>query len=126
MPREHDKAGGGIFRELARRGVYQALGIYVAIAWGSIEILITASDRLAWPAWLGDVALILFLTGLPLVVLLSWAFDLTGSGFKRMEPGSLRGKALIAAAFTLTIAVSTAWYLNSRGEAPSVGAEIRS
>jgi len=100
-----------ILAELGRRGVYQAVGIYVAVAWGSIEILITASDRLGWPSWLGDAALILFLTALPFVVLLSWAFDLTGSGLKRMEPGSLLGKVTIAAAFTLVLGLSGYWFL---------------
>ena len=99
--------------DLGRRGVYQAIGIYVAVAWGSIEILITASERLGWPEWLGNAALILFLTGLPFIILLSWAFDLTGSGIKRMEPGSLKGKALLAGALTLTLGLSSAWFLNS-------------
>ena len=48
-----------LLAELGRRGVYQAVGLYVAIAWGTIEILLAASDRLGWPAWLGDGALIL-------------------------------------------------------------------
>ena len=100
-----------LFVELARRGVYQAVGIYVAVAWGSIEILITASDRFGWPAWLGDAALILFLTGLPFVVLLSWAFDLTGSGLQRMDVSSLTGKALIAATLTIVLGLSSSWFL---------------
>jgi len=100
-----------ILAELGRRGVYQAVGLYVAIAWGSIEILLTASERLAWPSWLGDAALILFLTALPFVVLLSWAFDLKGSGLKRMEPGSLTGKVVIAATSTLVLGISGSWFV---------------
>jgi TolB-like protein len=95
-----------LLADLAKRGVYQAVGIYVAVAWGIIEILITVADRFGWPAWLGDAALILFLTGLPFVVLLSWAFDLTGHGLQRVEPGSLRGKTLIAGGLTLVLGVT--------------------
>jgi len=97
--------------ELGRRGVFQTVGIYVAVAWGSIEILITTSDRFGWPSWLGDTALILFLTALPFVVLLSWAFDLSGSGLKRMEPGSLTGKVLIAATLTMVLGLSASWFV---------------
>lgn len=107
------KNKGNFLTDLARRGVYQAVGIYVAIAWGSIEILITASERFGWPDWVGNAALTLFLTGLPFVILLSWAFDLTGSGIKRMEPDSLKGKALIAGAFTLTLGISASWFLSN-------------
>jgi len=100
-----------LLAELGKRGVYQAIGIYVAVSWGSIEILITASDRFGWSAWLGDAALILFLTALPFVILLSWAFDLTGSGIKRMEPGSLTGKALIAGTLTVILGLSASWFV---------------
>lgn len=105
------KNKNNLLSELGKRGVYQAIGIYVAVAWGSIEILITASERFGWPVWIGDATLILFLTGLPFIVLLSWAFDLTGSGLQRMEAGSLAGKALIAGAFTLVLGLSASWFV---------------
>lgn len=119
---DHDKQAGNYLADLGRRGVFQAVGIYVAIAWGSIEILITASERFGWPDWLGNAALILFLTGLPLVVLLAWAFELTSSGFKRMEPGSLKGKALAAGAFTLTLGLGSAWLINGPVMPPAADA----
>jgi TolB-like protein/tetratricopeptide (TPR) repeat protein len=102
---------GNLFTDLARRGVYQAVGIYVAVAWGSIEILITVADRFGWPAWLGDAALILFLTGLPFVVLLAWSFDLTGHGLQRVELGSLKGKSLIAGGLTVVLAASATLFV---------------
>ncbi len=92
--------------ELARRGVFQAVAIYVAVAWGGTEILITASDRFGWPAWIADAALILFLTGLPFVVLLSWTFDLSGTHLRRVDPGSMRGKLMIATAATIVMAIT--------------------
>lgn len=108
---DNKKPRTNILAELSRRGVYQAVGLYVAIAWGTIEVLLTASERLGWPSWLGDAALILFLTALPFVVLLSWAFDLTGSGLKRMEPGSLSGKVIIAATCTVILGLSGTWFV---------------
>lgn len=105
-----NKNQNNVLSELARRGVYQAVGVYVAIAWGITEILLTASERLGWPPWLGDASLILFLTGLPFVILLSWAFDLTGSGLKRMEPGSLTGKAVMAGGVTIVLGLAGTWF----------------
>jgi TolB-like protein len=116
-----EKKNNNILAELGRRGVYKAVSLYVAIAWGSIEILLTASERLAWPSWLGDAALILFLTALPFVVFLSWAFDLKSSGLKRMEPGSLTGKVIIAATSTLVLGISGSWFIwNDVGKAAPV------
>jgi TolB-like protein len=104
-----------LFAELGRRGVYQAVGIYVAVAWGSVEILITSSERFGWPQWLGDAALILFLTALPFVVLLSWAFDLIGTGLKKVDAGSLTGKGLIAATLTIVLGLSSSWFITREG-----------
>ncbi|MFT5138433.1 MAG: TolB-like protein [Lysobacterales bacterium] len=110
MPENNKKTN--LFTELARRGVYQAVGIYVAISWGAIEILITVSGRFGWPAWLSDASIILFLTALPLIVLLAWVFDLSGSTLKRVEPGSLMGKSLIAVGLMLVLAVSAVLFIN--------------
>jgi hypothetical protein len=101
-----DGTRNGLIGELARRGVFQAVAIYVAVAWGGTEILITASDRFGWPAWIADAALILFLTGLPFVVLLSWTFDLSGTHLRRVDPGSMRGKLMIASAATVVMAIT--------------------
>lgn len=104
MPEPVDR--NGLLAELLRRGVVQAVALYVAIAWGGTEILITVSDRFGWPGWIADAALILFLTGLPFVVVLAWAFDLNGVALRRVDPGSMRGKILIAGAATVTIATT--------------------
>jgi TolB-like protein/tetratricopeptide (TPR) repeat protein len=113
------------FAELRHRGVYQAVGIYAALSWGSIEVLITVTERFGWPAWLADAALILFLTGLPLMVFLAWTFDLTGSGLRRADPGSLKGKAMIAGGLMLVLAVSASLFV-MRDEGPGTGPYSRS
>jgi TolB-like protein len=116
-----DKDNKGIIGELARRGVFQALAVYVAVAWGGTEILITASDRFGWPGWIADAAVILFLTGLPFVVLLAWTFDLSGTHLRRVDPGSMRGRLLIASAATVVMGI-TATFLVMRGSPGDPGA----
>jgi TolB-like protein/Tfp pilus assembly protein PilF len=54
--------------EIHRRSIWQVLVIYVAGAWFSYEIIDAITDRLALPAWLPVLAIILFLFGLPFVV----------------------------------------------------------
>lgn len=110
-------SGGGIFHELMRRGVAQAVAIWVAITWGATEILITATERFGWPAWIADAALILFLTGLPFVVLVAWFFDLSGDGLHRTDPSSIAGKLTIASIATIVIG-STAAMLVLRDDGP--------
>ncbi|MGI9265636.1 MAG: tetratricopeptide repeat protein [Gammaproteobacteria bacterium] len=112
----------GLIVELAHRGVFQAVAIYVAVAWGGTEILITASDRFGWPGWIADAAVILFLTGFPFVVLLAWTFDLSGSRLQRVDPGSMRGKLLIASAATVVMAF-TATVVVLRDGRPDVAGE---
>jgi len=95
--------------ELLRRGVVQAVALYIAVAWGGTEILITVGDRFDWPDWIADAALILFLTGLPFVIVLAWTFNLSSGALHRDGPGRLGGKFLIAAAATIVIGVTASF-----------------
>jgi TolB-like protein len=70
-----DDAGGLIARLLNRR-VIQSAAIYIAVAWGAVEILLTLQEKLGWPEWLSRVALALFIAGFPIVVIWSWYKDL--------------------------------------------------
>lgn len=69
--------------ELKRRKVYRVTAIYVVLAIGALEIasLLLPSTRL--PQWFDELILGLVIAGLPLVLVLSWAFDLTETGIER-------------------------------------------
>ena len=49
------------FGELARRRVFQAIAVYVALAWGFTEIFTTVSETLIWPAWTRTAVVVLFI-----------------------------------------------------------------
>ena len=94
------------FGELARRRVYQASAIYVALAWGFTEIFTTVSATFAWPEWTRDAVVILFVLGFPAVVLLAWLFDVGAGGFRRARPDSRTGLVFIASAVFAILSIT--------------------
>ena len=92
------------FAELRRRKVVQAAAIYGAVAWGVTEVVVTVVEQLFLPQWVATLAVIGFVVGFPVMMFLSWAFDLTSEGFQRTTIDSRRGKASIAASMLLLIA----------------------
>ncbi len=92
--------------ELARRRVYQALAIYVALAWGFTEIFTTVSATFGWPEWTRDAVVILFVLGFPAVVWLAWLFDIGSGGVRRARPDSRTGIVFIASAVLAIVSVT--------------------
>ena len=59
MSDEQEAAPGndGLIKRLFRRHVIQTAAIYVAVAWGAVEILLTMTERLGWPDWINTDAI---------------------------------------------------------------------
>jgi TolB-like protein len=72
---ETTSEGGGVIERLLERHVIQTAAIYVAVAWGAVEILLTLTETLGWPKWINAVALAVFIAGFPVVIILSWYRD---------------------------------------------------
>ena len=96
-------AGGSLFAELRERKVPQAAAIYVAVAWGVTEIVVTVVEQLFLPQWVATIAVIGFVVGFPVAMFLAWTFDITSEGIQRTEIKSRRGQASIALALVLLI-----------------------
>ena len=92
-----------LFQNLLQRHVIQSVGLYVAAAWGVVEILLTLQDTLGWPAWIAKVVLALFIAGFPVVLGLSWYRDLQ-SRWARL---GVSGGALAIAGFALWTVLAT-------------------
>ena len=97
-------AGSPFFAELRQRKVPQAAAIYVAVAWGVTEIVVTIVDQLFLPQWVGTLAVICFVVGFPVAMFLAWTFDITSEGIQRTEIASRRGKASIVFSMLLLVA----------------------
>jgi hypothetical protein len=66
----------GFVDRLIKRHVIQAAAIYIAVAWGALEILITLQEKLGWPEAISTWATRLFVAGFPLAVILAWRRDI--------------------------------------------------
>lgn len=104
-------ASGSFFAELRQRKVLQVAAIYVAVAWGVVEIVVTVVEQLFLPQWVATLAVIGFVVGFPVAMFLSWTFDITSEGIQRTEVTSRRGTASIALSMALLVAGTAGLFL---------------
>ena len=71
------------FQELKRRNVFRVGVAYVVVAWLIIQVIETVSDPLGLPEWTEAFFIVLLLAGLPVILIFSWAFELTPEGLKK-------------------------------------------
>ena len=74
-----------IVRELKRRNVFRVAAAYAVIGWVLAEIGALLFDTFEAPAWVMKVYVSLIVLGFPLVLFLSWVYELTPEGIKREE-----------------------------------------
>jgi len=104
-------AKNSFFIELRKRKVFQTAAVYIAVAWGATEILVTVAERLFMPAWIPTLVVIAFVVGFPVAMFLAWTFDITPEGIRRTTIESRRGKASVALAVALLIAGTAGLFL---------------
>ncbi len=73
----------GFLREAKRRKVYVSAVAYVGASAVLIEITGAVADALFLPDWTGRLVTFLLILGFPVVLILSWTFDITGKGVVR-------------------------------------------
>ena len=74
---------GNLLQELKRRNVFRVSVAYIVVAWLIIQVIETVSDPLGLPDWTEAFFIVLLLSGLPVIVLFSWAFELTPDGLRK-------------------------------------------
>ena len=70
----------GLLRELKRRRVYPVLVAYALIAWILLQIGEVTFAPLGLPDWVMTGLVVLVIAGFPIVVVLSWVFDIKVTG----------------------------------------------
>ena len=78
-------SSGSFFAELKRRKVVRVGIAYVAVAWVSLQVAEVLFEFLEAPSWAGKLLIVLLGLGLPVAVLMAWAFELTPRGIVRDE-----------------------------------------
>ncbi len=74
-----------ILQELKRRNIFRVGVAYVVVAWLIIQFIETVSDPLSLPEWTEAFFIVVLTTGLPLVLLFAWAFEITPDGLKKTK-----------------------------------------
>lgn len=74
-----------LFAELKRRNVIRVAGVYAVVGWLLAQVSTTLEEALGLPAWFDAVIVALLLIGLPIALVLAWAFELTPEGVVRTE-----------------------------------------
>jgi adenylate cyclase len=69
--------------ELKRRKVFRVVAAYAVVAWILLQIGEVTFEPLGLPDWAMTGLIILAIVGFPVVVILSWIFDITPSGLRR-------------------------------------------
>src|SRR5437764_10012911 len=104
------------FSELKRRNVYKVAVAYAVVGWLVIQIATSTFPVLEIPNWAIKLVIALVLLGLPIALVIAWAFEMTPEGLKRTENVSPDEKipqwsAYKVAAFIVTIALIAAGLL---------------
>jgi len=71
------------FSELKRRNVVRVAIAYVIVAWVVLQFVELVSDIMNIPDVLPQVMLIVLVAGFPIVLIISWAFEVTPEGVKK-------------------------------------------
>ena len=71
------------FDELRRRKVFRVFAAYIVIAWLMLQVVDILAPMLELPEWVGKLVLLLLIVGLPIAMIIAWAFELTSEGVVR-------------------------------------------
>ncbi|MDQ3118428.1 MAG: adenylyl cyclase, partial [Verrucomicrobiota bacterium] len=71
------------FAELKRRNVYKVAVAYAVAAWLLIQVATQVFPFFEIPNWTVRLVVLLLILGFPVVLILSWAFEITPEGIKR-------------------------------------------
>ena len=69
---------------------------YVIGAWLIAQVAALVADSFLAPVWVMQMIITLLVIGLPISLMLSWAFDLTFDGIRRTDYGEVTGSLLVS------------------------------
>jgi hypothetical protein len=72
-----------LIAELRRRNVFRVGTAYLVAAWLLLQVADIVLENIGAPGWVMQVFMLLLAIGLPVALILAWAFELTPEGVKR-------------------------------------------
>jgi len=103
--------------ELRRRKVLRAAVVYAAAAFALLEFADIAVPRLGLPDSAVDFVLWLGVLGFPVVIALSWFFDVRQESVSEQGPSWLSGQVLLSVSVLVALAVAAGWWAGSASQA---------
>jgi adenylate cyclase len=73
---------GKLIAELRRRNVIRVAGVYAVVGWIVAQAATLLETSLGLPSWFDGVIVAALLLGLPVALILAWAFELTPEGMR--------------------------------------------
>jgi TolB-like protein len=71
------------FEELKRRNVFRVAVAYLVTAWVVLQVADIVLENIAAPAWVIQAAMLFLALGLPVALIVAWAYELTPEGIKK-------------------------------------------
>lgn len=71
------------FSELKRRNVFRVALLYMVACWLVMQVADVGVSLLGLPGWTGRFVFLLLVIGFPLVMVFSWAYEITPEGLKK-------------------------------------------
>jgi Tol biopolymer transport system component len=82
-----------IWEELKRRNVVRATLAYVVVGWLLAQVAEFATSTFGAPAWALKIFVVFLVLGLPLVVILAWAYEMTPHGLRKTDEAEIAQSA---------------------------------
>ncbi len=73
----------GYLKELQRRNVFRAVVAYVVLGWILLQVAGGLEDALSLPAWFDTIIAAVLAIGLPIVIIVSWVYEITPEGLQK-------------------------------------------
>ncbi len=77
-----DSGPASFWSELKRRKVFRVASVYVVTGWIIIQVASSTFESFGIPLWAFRFVALMVILGLPLAIILTWAFELTPEGIK--------------------------------------------
>jgi TolB-like protein len=91
---ENTPAMSNLIQELQRRKVFRVAAVYAVVAWLLIQVVDVVLPTFNAPQWVNQSIILLLMLGLPVTVVVAWAFDITPQGIQKtpaLESGETTG-----------------------------------
>ena len=95
--------------EIKRRKVFQVAAVYLVVSWLIMQVVDVVNEPLNLPDWFDTAVIVALAIGLPIALILAWAFDVTPDGVVK-DQGIAQGSGRrIEYVLIGLLAVAVAW-----------------